>query len=117
MGYGRQRVWGTIGFGISAFLAGYAVDYWSKGEIIKTYTPAFLLILIFTVIDLFCCKKLDVSIIIFKIIFLVINNLLKIIFTATINDSVHKYIERCYKTFKIEIYNYISLFHNNCWHS
>ncbi|XP_031773730.1 major facilitator superfamily domain-containing protein 6-A isoform X2 [Apis florea] len=59
MGYGRQRVWGTIGFGISAFLAGYAVDYWSKGEIIKTYTPAFLLILIFTVIDLFCCKKLD----------------------------------------------------------
>ncbi|XP_016916826.1 major facilitator superfamily domain-containing protein 6 [Apis cerana] len=59
MGYGRQRVWGTIGFGISAFLAGYAVDYWSKGEIIKTYTPAFLLILIFTIIDLFCCKKLD----------------------------------------------------------
>ncbi|KAK1120051.1 hypothetical protein K0M31_012779 [Melipona bicolor] len=59
MGYGRQRVWGTIGFGISAFLAGYAVDYWSKGEIIKTYTPAFLLVFIFTIIDLFCCKKLD----------------------------------------------------------
>ncbi|CAD1475640.1 unnamed protein product, partial [Heterotrigona itama] len=59
MGYGRQRVWGTIGFGISAFLAGYAVDYYSKGEIIKTYTPAFLLVFIFTIIDLFCCKRLD----------------------------------------------------------
>lgn len=61
MGYGRQRLWGTIGFGISAFLAGYTVDYWSKGEIIKIYTPAFLLVFIFTLIDLFCCKKLDVS--------------------------------------------------------
>ena len=59
MGYGRQRVWGTIGFGISAFLAGYAVDYWSNGEIIKTYTPAFLLVFVFSFIDIFCCKKLD----------------------------------------------------------
>lgn len=62
MGYGRQRVWGTIGFGISALLAGSAVDYWSNGEIIKTYTPAFLLVFVFSFIDLFCCKKLDVSI-------------------------------------------------------
>lgn len=62
MGYGRQRVWGTIGFGISAFLAGYTVNYWSKGEIIKIYTPAFLLVFIFTLIDLFCCKKLDLPV-------------------------------------------------------
>ncbi|KAI4477376.1 hypothetical protein M0804_012762 [Polistes exclamans] len=62
MGYGRQRVWGTIGFGISAFLAGYAVDLWSQGNIIKTYTPAFILIFIFTSIDLLCCKKLQLPI-------------------------------------------------------
>lgn len=80
MGYGRQRVWGTIGFGITAFLAGYAVDYWSKGDVIKTYTPAFILVFIFTIVDLLCCKKLDASIAIqyIKQIFvhhtLVINN-------------------------------------------
>lgn len=60
MGYGRQRVWGTIGFGIAALLAGYTVDLWSEGEIYKTYTPAFLLVLGFTCIDLLCCRKLEV---------------------------------------------------------
>lgn len=60
MGYGRQRVWGTIGFGVAAFLAGYTVDLWSQGEIYKTYTPAFLLVLAFTSIDLICCRKLEV---------------------------------------------------------
>ncbi|XP_031843125.1 major facilitator superfamily domain-containing protein 6 [Nomia melanderi] len=62
MGYGRQRVWGTIGFGISAFLAGYAVDYWSEGSIIKIYTPAFLLIFIFSFIDILCCRKLKLPV-------------------------------------------------------
>jgi hypothetical protein len=62
MGYGRQRVWGTIGFGIAAFLAGYTIDLWSHGEIYKSYTPAFILVLIFTCIDLICCKKLEVII-------------------------------------------------------
>ncbi|XP_011058036.1 PREDICTED: major facilitator superfamily domain-containing protein 6-like [Acromyrmex echinatior] len=59
MGYGRQRVWGTIGFGIAAFLAGYTVDLWSQEETYKTYTPAFLLIFVFTSIDLICCRKLE----------------------------------------------------------
>lgn len=59
MGYGRQRVWGTIGFGVAAFLAGYTVNLWSQGEIYKSYTPAFLLVLVFTSIDLICCTKLE----------------------------------------------------------
>ncbi|XP_012261185.2 major facilitator superfamily domain-containing protein 6 [Athalia rosae] len=58
MGYGRQRVWGTIGFGITALVSGYAVDAWSQGTI-KIYTPAFILVFIFTIIDLFCCSKLE----------------------------------------------------------
>ncbi|XP_020278961.1 major facilitator superfamily domain-containing protein 6 isoform X2 [Pseudomyrmex gracilis] len=59
MSYGRQRVWGTIGFGITAFLAGYTVDLWSQGAIYKSYTPAFLLVLVFTCFDLVCCRKLE----------------------------------------------------------
>ncbi|XP_023287706.1 major facilitator superfamily domain-containing protein 6 isoform X2 [Orussus abietinus] len=62
MGYGRQRVWGTIGFGITAFLAGYSIDYVSQGESIKSYTPAFILVLAFTLIDLLCCSKLELPI-------------------------------------------------------
>lgn len=61
MGYGRQRVWGTIGFGIGALLAGYTIDLWSQGDIYKTYTPAFLMVLAFTCFDVICCKKLEVS--------------------------------------------------------
>ncbi|XP_043266069.1 major facilitator superfamily domain-containing protein 6 isoform X2 [Colletes gigas] len=62
MGYGRQRVWGTIGFGISALLAGCAVDYWSKGKSLKIYTPAFLLVFVFSLFDLLCCRKLKLPI-------------------------------------------------------
>ncbi|XP_046599209.1 major facilitator superfamily domain-containing protein 6 isoform X1 [Neodiprion lecontei] len=61
MGYGRQRVWGTIGFGVAAFLAGFAVDAWSQGQT-KVYTPAFILIFIFTCLDLACCVKLELPI-------------------------------------------------------
>ncbi|XP_032675202.1 major facilitator superfamily domain-containing protein 6 [Odontomachus brunneus] len=63
MGYGRQRVWGTIGFGIAAFLAGYTIDLWSHGNIYKIYTPAFLLVFAFTCVDLICCKKLELPLI------------------------------------------------------
>lgn len=60
MSYGRQRVWGSIGFGITAFMAGYAVDLWSGDDAIKSYTPSFVLISAFTLIDLVCCSKLEV---------------------------------------------------------
>jgi len=58
MKYGHQRVWGTIGFGITALLAGFAIDQWSAGSPTKDYTPAFIIVLIFAIIDLFCCLQL-----------------------------------------------------------
>lgn len=61
MKYGHQRVWGTIGFGITALLAGFAIDQWSAGSPTKDYTPAFIIVLIFAIIDLFCCLQLRVS--------------------------------------------------------
>ncbi|EEB13034.1 conserved hypothetical protein [Pediculus humanus corporis] len=55
--YGYQRVWGTIGFGITAFLGGAGMDIWS-GEGVKNYKPAFLIVLAFTIFDVACCTKL-----------------------------------------------------------
>ena len=60
MGYGRQRVWGTIGFGVTALFAGFSVDKWSEGRTIKNYTPAFMLVFLFTCFDVICCSKLEV---------------------------------------------------------
>lgn len=60
MGYGRQRVWGTIGFGIAALFAGYLMDFVSKDLSSNSYTPAFILIIVFTSLDAICCTKLKV---------------------------------------------------------
>lgn len=60
MNYGRQRVWGAIGFGLTALLGGLGMDLWSGGDV-KNYTPAFILVLAFTLIDMFCCLKLKVK--------------------------------------------------------
>ncbi|XP_018318493.1 major facilitator superfamily domain-containing protein 6 isoform X2 [Agrilus planipennis] len=60
--YGKQRVWGAIGFGLTALLGGYLVDWWSIGSF-ETYTPAFIIMVSFTLIDLFACSKLKLPVI------------------------------------------------------
>ncbi|XP_055386807.1 major facilitator superfamily domain-containing protein 6 isoform X2 [Condylostylus longicornis] len=57
MKYGAQRVWGTIGFGISALIAGIAVDL-ASDDIIKSIRPALIIMLIFTGFDLMSVSKL-----------------------------------------------------------
>ena len=61
MSYGRQRVWGSVGYGIASLMAGYGVDSWVSSDAAKSYTPAFVLVFSFTVVDLMCCSKLVVS--------------------------------------------------------
>lgn len=56
--YGKQRVWGTIGFGTTALIAGYVVDLFSDVSI--TYVPAFAVMLVFSICDLLACIKLKV---------------------------------------------------------
>ncbi|KYN05807.1 PREDICTED: uncharacterized protein LOC108771338 [Cyphomyrmex costatus] len=58
MKYGRQRLWGTIGSSLLSLLSGYTIDLWSQEKVYKTYTPAFILVLVFICIDLICCRKL-----------------------------------------------------------
>ncbi|XP_053598323.1 major facilitator superfamily domain-containing protein 6 [Microplitis demolitor] len=62
MGYGRQRVWGSIGWGVTALTAGYAMDLVSEDDHYKSYTPAFILVIVFTFFDVLSCTKLELPI-------------------------------------------------------
>ncbi|XP_011861711.1 PREDICTED: major facilitator superfamily domain-containing protein 6-like protein B [Vollenhovia emeryi] len=46
-----------------SLVSGYTIDLWSQGKIYKTYTPAFLFMLVFIVIDLICCRKLKLPLV------------------------------------------------------
>lgn len=56
MKYGKQRVWGTIGFGVTALIGGFAVDQSSTNSI----GPALIVMLVFTFFDLLSVTKLKV---------------------------------------------------------
>lgn len=53
MKYGKQRVYGGLGFGLTSLLAGYTVDLHTND-----FTPAILIMLAFASMDLFVLKKL-----------------------------------------------------------
>jgi len=59
--YGRQRVWGSIGWGIFSMLAGYLVDETSKGRTEKNYSVVFYMTLAIIFIDLIVSSKIKVS--------------------------------------------------------
>lgn len=58
--YGSQRLWGTVGYGITAFFAGYLIDYVSKETTSKNNTPAFVLLMFFISLDIIVCSRLKV---------------------------------------------------------
>lgn len=60
MRYGRQRVWGTIGFGISALLSGYVVYIYQRdvSNGVEKILPALYIMLVFGILDVFCVKWL-----------------------------------------------------------
>ncbi|XP_017033471.1 major facilitator superfamily domain-containing protein 6 [Drosophila kikkawai] len=55
--YGAQRVWGTIGFGVTALLAGVVVNWWTS-DAVKSLTPALIIMGVFSLLDLFSVSKL-----------------------------------------------------------
>nr|XP_022901741.1 major facilitator superfamily domain-containing protein 6-A-like [Onthophagus taurus] len=59
--YGKQRVWGTIGFGSTALISGYIVNLFSTNAI--SYKPAIICMLIFVLFDLIACFKLKLPVI------------------------------------------------------
>lgn len=61
MKYGKQRVWGTIGFGLAALISGFAVNYSSDDET-KSFLPAILIMLLFSVFDIGSIVKLKLPV-------------------------------------------------------
>ncbi|KYN10395.1 Major facilitator superfamily domain-containing protein 6 [Trachymyrmex cornetzi] len=57
--YGKQRLWGAVGYGTVACLSGYMIDFFSHDKIYKNYIPPMFLVIIFTCIDFICCIKLE----------------------------------------------------------
>lgn len=62
MGYGAQRVWGTIGFGSAALISGICVYSQSNkmetSTAIDTITPALIIMIVFSIFDLISIKWL-----------------------------------------------------------
>ncbi|XP_046647849.1 major facilitator superfamily domain-containing protein 6-like isoform X2 [Daphnia pulicaria] len=59
--YGRQRLWGALGWGISAIFAGYLIDSVSHGENIKNYTPSFILVFIMLTVNTISVSKIKID--------------------------------------------------------
>lgn len=63
MAYGAQRVWGTIGFGISALLSGVLMHFYASengaSNAIGAMTPALVIMIGFSVFDLISIKWLE----------------------------------------------------------
>lgn len=57
--YGRQRMWGAIGWGVVALLAGTLVDAFSQGKTYKDYSVLFYLTLVLILLDMFASKNLQ----------------------------------------------------------
>lgn len=59
--YGKQRVWGAIGWGLSTLLVGVSVDWYSRGSNEKNYFPAHLIAMTFLLCHFVVASKLEVS--------------------------------------------------------
>lgn len=59
--YGKQRMWGAIGWGTMSILSGLCVDWFSKGEENKNYAPGFIIAILCTVLDIYVLSKIKVS--------------------------------------------------------
>lgn len=60
MRYGAQRVWGTIGFGVTALIAGIVVHMWEldSAGAVEAIAPALVIMIVFAALDLISIKWL-----------------------------------------------------------
>ncbi|XP_050057858.1 major facilitator superfamily domain-containing protein 6-A-like isoform X2 [Aphis gossypii] len=57
--FGKQRVWGAVGWGTTSFLCGAVVDWFSRGQDYKNYTPGMIIALVMNILDLYVASKFE----------------------------------------------------------
>lgn len=60
--YGKQRVWGSVGWGGVSIITGWLIDCYSDGKSTKNYKPAIIVTIVFMLLDLFVAFKISVCI-------------------------------------------------------
>jgi len=60
--YGEQRVWGAVGWGMISFVSGAVIDWFSKGQDYKNYTPGMIISLVTCSLNVFVALKIEVNI-------------------------------------------------------
>ena len=50
--YGAQRAWGSVGWGLVGIVSGFLIDWCSGEDLLKDYTPAFVLTLVLGAVDI-----------------------------------------------------------------
>ncbi|CAI6371832.1 unnamed protein product [Macrosiphum euphorbiae] len=58
--YGGQRLWGSIGYSMLAIASGVCVDWYSKEQEFKNYTPCFVIALMCFILDIFVVSNIEV---------------------------------------------------------
>lgn len=66
--YGKQKMWGSVGFGILGISAGYLVDVFSEEKYEKDYTCIFYIMLVHMIADIVVSATLKKVYKIFKCI-------------------------------------------------
>ena len=56
--FGHQRLWASVGWGLSALIVGYLVDQASESKLLFDYSPAFTVMSVLFIIDLFVIRKM-----------------------------------------------------------
>ncbi|XP_050431040.1 major facilitator superfamily domain-containing protein 6-A-like isoform X2 [Adelges cooleyi] len=58
--YGRQKVWGSIGYGVVSIISGASVDWFSKGKDYKDYRPGYVISFFFSIMDIYVSTGIKV---------------------------------------------------------
>jgi MFS family permease len=59
--YGKQRVWGSVGWGIFSVIAGLLVDWVSRGKMAKDFTPNYVLMACIFTFNIYIATKLKAN--------------------------------------------------------
>ncbi|PSN34533.1 hypothetical protein C0J52_19089 [Blattella germanica] len=57
--FGRQRLWGAVGWGGASMLAGFLVDKFSEGKVEKDFSAIFYLMLVLMILDVVISCRLE----------------------------------------------------------